>query len=93
MALSAARSMLHLPNAPTLHLRPRYDYAGRASDSGEGRWTIPTAIDEAVPTPVFPPSVSAWSSSGDADFANRALSAVRKEFGGHEEKKKGENSR
>jgi 6-phosphogluconate dehydrogenase len=64
------------------------DYAGRVSDSGEGRWTIAAAIDEAVPTPVLSAALyERFSSRGDADFANRVLSAMRKEFGGHDEKK------
>jgi 6-phosphogluconate dehydrogenase len=68
------------------------DYAGRVSDSGEGRWTIAAAIDEAVPTPVLSAALyERFSSRGDADFANRVLSAMRKEFGGHDEKKKGKS--
>jgi 6-phosphogluconate dehydrogenase len=64
------------------------DYAGRVSDSGEGRWTIAAAIDEAVPTPVLSAALyERFSSRGDAGFANRVLSAMRKEFGGHDEKK------
>jgi len=64
------------------------NYAGRVSDSGEGRWTIAAAIDEAVPVPVLSAALfERFSSRGDADFANRVLSAMRKEFGGHDEKK------
>jgi len=63
-------------------------FAGRVSDSGEGRWTIAAAIDEAVPTPVLSAALyERFSSRGDAGFANRVLSAMRKEFGGHDEKK------
>ena len=66
------------------------DYAGRVSDSGEGRWTIAAAIDEAVPVPVLSAALfERFSSRGDADFADRVLSAMRKQFGGHDEKKKG----
>jgi 6-phosphogluconate dehydrogenase len=66
------------------------DYAGRVSDSGEGRWTIAAAIDESVPVPVLSAALyERFSSRGDADFANRVLSAMRKQFGGHDEKKKG----
>ncbi len=66
------------------------DYAGRVSDSGEGRWTIAAAIDEGVPAPVLSAALyERFSSRGDADFANRVLSAMRKQFGGHDEKKKG----
>jgi len=64
-------------------------YAGRVSDSGEGRWTIAAAIDEAVPVPVLSAALfERFSSRGDAEFANRVLSAMRKQFGGHDEKKK-----
>ena len=62
-------------------------YDGRVSDSGEGRWTVQAAIDEAVPAPVLSAALYArFSSRGDADFANRVLSAMRHEFGGHVEK-------
>jgi 6-phosphogluconate dehydrogenase len=62
-------------------------YAGRVSDSGEGRWTIAAAIDEAVPAPVLSAALfQRFSSRGGADFANRVLSALRHEFGGHMEK-------
>ncbi|NIF53022.1 phosphogluconate dehydrogenase (NAD(+)-dependent, decarboxylating) [Burkholderia sp. Ax-1724] len=63
------------------------NYAGRVSDSGEGRWTVAAAIDEGVPTPVLSAALFArFSSRGDADFANRVLSAMRHDFGGHVEK-------
>lgn len=63
-------------------------YAGRVSDSGEGRWTIKAAIDEAVPASVLSVALyQRFSSRGDADFADRVLSAMRHEFGGHVEKK------
>jgi 6-phosphogluconate dehydrogenase len=62
-------------------------FAGRVSDSGEGRWTIKAAIDEAVPVPVLTCSLyERFSSRGEADFANKLLSAMRYEFGGHLEK-------
>ena len=62
-------------------------FAGRVSDSGEGRWTIKAAIDEAVPTPVLTASLyERFSSRGDADYADKLLSAMRFEFGGHLEK-------
>jgi len=62
-------------------------YAGRVSDSGEGRWTIKAAIDEAVPAPVLSAALyERFSSRGDADYADRVLSAMRHEFGGHLEK-------
>jgi 6-phosphogluconate dehydrogenase len=64
-------------------------FAGRVSDSGEGRWTIKAAIDEAVPAPVLTASLyERFSSRGEADFADKLLSAMRFEFGGHLEKPK-----
>jgi 6-phosphogluconate dehydrogenase len=64
------------------------DFSGRVSDSGEGRWTITAAIEEGVPVPVLSAALFArFSSRGEADFANRILSAMRKQFGGHVEKK------
>jgi len=70
------------------------DFHGQVSDSGEGRWTIQAAIDEAVPVPVPVPVLSAalysrFSTRGEDDFANRVLSAMRHEFGGHVEKAAG----
>ncbi|MHB0919996.1 MAG: 6-phosphogluconate dehydrogenase (decarboxylating) [Thiomonas sp. 13-66-29] len=63
-------------------------FEGRVSDSGEGRWTIQAAIDEAVPSPVLSAALYARFSSRDqADFANRVLSSMRHEFGGHDELK------
>jgi 6-phosphogluconate dehydrogenase len=65
-------------------------FEGRVSDSGEGRWTIKAAIDEAVPAPVLTAALYArFSSRGEADFQNRVLSAMRFQFGGHVEKKSG----
>ena len=62
-------------------------FAGRVSDSGEGRWTIKAAIDEAVPVPVLTASLyERFSSRGEGDFANKVLSAMRYQFGGHVEK-------
>ena len=62
-------------------------FAGRVSDSGEGRWTIMAAIDEAVPAPVLTAALYArFSSRGEADFQNQLLSAMRFQFGGHVEK-------
>jgi len=66
------------------------EFEGRVSDSGEGRWTIQAAIDEAVPAPVLTAALYArFSSRGEADFQNKLLSAMRKQFGGHVEKKGG----
>jgi 6-phosphogluconate dehydrogenase len=62
-------------------------YAGRVSDSGEGRWTIKAAIDEGVPAPVLTTALYArFASRGEADFQNKVLSAMRFGFGGHHEK-------
>jgi 6-phosphogluconate dehydrogenase len=62
-------------------------YGGRVSDSGEGRWTIQAAIDEAVPTPVLSAALyERFASRGEADFARQVLSAMRHAFGGHLEK-------
>ncbi len=64
-------------------------FGGRVSDSGEGRWTIKAAIDEGVPTPVLTASLyERFSSRGEDEFANKVLSAMRYEFGGHLEKPK-----
>jgi 6-phosphogluconate dehydrogenase len=63
------------------------EYAGRVSDSGEGRWTSIAAIDEGVPTPVLTTALfSRFASRGLDDFADKTLSAMRKGFGGHDEK-------
>jgi 6-phosphogluconate dehydrogenase len=65
-------------------------FAGRVSDSGEGRWTLQAAIDEAVPANVLAAALfERFSSRGEADFQDRVLSAMRSEFGGHAEKGKG----
>jgi 6-phosphogluconate dehydrogenase len=62
-------------------------FEGRVSDSGEGRWTIKAAIDEAVPAHVLSAALyERFSSRGEADFADKLLSAMRYEFGGHLEK-------
>ena len=63
-------------------------FAGRVSDSGEGRWTIQAAIDESVPAPVLSAALyQRFSSRGEADYADKVLSAMRFAFGGHLEKK------
>ena len=62
-------------------------FAGRVSDSGEGRWTVKAAIDEGVPVPVLTAALAArFTSRGEADFQNKLLSAMRFQFGGHTEK-------
>lgn len=64
------------------------EYSGRVSDSGEGRWTAIAAIEEGVPAPVLSAAVfSRFESRDNADYANKILSAMRKQFGGHHEKK------
>ncbi len=66
-------------------------FAGRVSDSGEGRWTIKAAVDEAVPTPVLSAALyERFSSRGEADYQDRLLSAMRFGFGGHLEKAAGQ---
>src|SRR5258705_10661261 len=66
------------------------NFAGRVSDSAEGRWTIKAAIDQAVPAPVLSTALyQRFSSRGEADFGDKLLSAMRYEFGGHVEKSKG----
>jgi 6-phosphogluconate dehydrogenase len=63
------------------------NFVGKVSDSGEGRWTIKAAIDEGVPVPVLSTALyERFSSRGEATFANKLLSAMRYEFGGHVEK-------
>jgi 6-phosphogluconate dehydrogenase len=75
--------------AAALAANPELDhFAGRVSDSGEGRWTLEAAIDEGVPANVLSAALfSRFTSRGEADFQNRLLSAMRAEFGGHAEKK------
>jgi 6-phosphogluconate dehydrogenase len=64
------------------------DFSGRVSDSGEGRWTIQAAIEEGTPAPVLTAALyERFTSRGESDFANKLLSAMRFEFGGHHEKK------
>jgi 6-phosphogluconate dehydrogenase len=63
-------------------------FAGKVSDSGEGRWTIQASIDEGVPSPVLTAALyERFSSRGNADYADKILSAMRHAFGGHDEKK------
>ena len=74
--------------AIALSENPKLDgFSGRVADSGEGRWTINAAIEEGAPVPVLSAALFArFSSRGEADFANKILSAMRKQFGGHVEK-------
>jgi len=75
--------------ASALHESPDLEeFSGRVSDSGEGRWTSIAAIDEGVPIPVLTAALySRFASRNLDDFANKALSAMRKKFGGHDEKR------
>ena len=71
-----------LNESPTLA-----EFSGRVSDSGEGRWTVAAAIDEGVPAPVISTALfDRFASQGQAEFGNKLLSAMRKQFGGHDEK-------
>jgi 6-phosphogluconate dehydrogenase len=74
--------------AAALHQDPALEgFSGRVSDSGEGRWTMLAAIDEGVPVHVLSAALyDRFESRGEADFANKVLSAMRSGFGGHEEK-------
>jgi len=85
---SVVRSWLLDLTAEALKRDPRLsDLRGRVSDSGEGRWTLQTAIDAAVPMPVLSAALFARFTSRERDdYANRILSAMRRQFGGHEER-------
>ena len=74
--------------AHALHQSPTLsEFSGRVSDSGEGRWTVHASIDEGVPAYVLAAALyERFSSRGEGDFAGKLLSAMRKEFGGHDEK-------
>ncbi|MEO8075686.1 MAG: phosphogluconate dehydrogenase (NAD(+)-dependent, decarboxylating) [Acidobacteriota bacterium] len=75
----SAQALMESPDLAT--------FAGRVSDSGEGRWTIAAAIDESVPTPVLSAALyDRFTSRGEGDFAHQMLSALRFQFGGHQEK-------
>jgi 6-phosphogluconate dehydrogenase len=79
--------LLDLTAAALLEDPELTDFTGWVSDSGEGRWTVAAAIDEAVPVPVISAALYArFSSRGDDDFAEKILSAMRYQFGGHAEK-------
>jgi 6-phosphogluconate dehydrogenase len=78
--------LLDLQAAALLNDPSLSKFGGRVSDSGEGRWTIKAAIDEAVPAHVLSSALyERFSSRGEADFADKLLSAMRYEFGGHVE--------
>ncbi len=82
--------LLDLAAASLLESPDLAKFEGRVSDSGEGRWTLKAAIDEAVPAPVLSAALfERFSSRGDDNFADQVLSALRYEFGGHKEKKEG----
>jgi len=83
--------LLDLSSTALLQDPPLSKFAGRVSDSGEGRWTIKAAIDEGVPAHVLSAALyERFSSRGEADFADKLLSAMRYEFGGHLEKHPGQ---
>ena len=77
--------------AAALHESPHLElFAGRVSDSGEGRWTVLAAVDEGVPANVLSAALyERFSSRGEGDYGDRLLSAMRKEFGGHAERPAG----
>ena len=80
--------LLDLTAAATLEDPQLAQFSGRVSDSGEGRWTVLAAVDEGVPVHVLSASLlDRFESRGEADYANKLLSAMRKQFGGHAEKK------
>ncbi len=80
--------LLDLAAASLLESPDLANFTGRVSDSGEGRWTLKAAIDESVPSPVLSAALfERFSSRGEDDFAERLLSALRYQFGGHQEKK------
>ncbi|HZL29345.1 MAG TPA: decarboxylating 6-phosphogluconate dehydrogenase [Acidobacteriaceae bacterium] len=82
--------LLDLAAASLLESPDLAKFEGRVSDSGEGRWTLKAAIDESVPAPVLSAALfERFSSRGEADFADKVLSALRYEFGGHKEKTTG----
>ena len=80
--------LLDLTATATLEDPELKEFSGRVSDSGEGRWTVLAAVDEGVPVHVLSASLfDRFESRGEADYANKILSAMRKQFGGHAEKK------
>jgi 6-phosphogluconate dehydrogenase len=80
--------LLDLTATATLEDPQLAEFSGRVSDSGEGRWTVLAAVDEGVPVHVLSASLlDRFESRGEADYANKLLSAMRKQFGGHAEKK------
>jgi len=82
--------LLDLAAASLLESPDLAKFEGRVSDSGEGRWTLKAAIDESVPAPVLSAALfERFSSRGEDDFADKVLSALRYEFGGHKEKTTG----
>jgi 6-phosphogluconate dehydrogenase len=79
--------LLDLTAAALLETPGLESFTGRVSDSGEGRWTVLAAVDEGVPANVLSASLfSRFSSRGEADYGDKLLSAMRKQFGGHAEK-------
>jgi 6-phosphogluconate dehydrogenase len=84
--------LLDLTAAALLESPHLEEFSGAVSDSGEGRWTIHAGVDEGVPVSVLSSALfERFGSRGDDEFANKLLSAMRKQFGGHEEKPAGGN--
>src|SRR5260370_617689 len=82
--------LLDLTAAALLDQPDLSSFSGRVSDSGEGRWTITAAIDESTPVPVLSAALfERFASRGEADFAEKLLSAMRYQFGGHVERAAG----
>jgi 6-phosphogluconate dehydrogenase len=80
--------LLDLTAAALAHNPELSEFKGNIADSGEGRWTLKAAIDESVPAPILSTAIGErFASRGEADFADRIVSAMRFEFGGHEEKR------
>jgi 6-phosphogluconate dehydrogenase len=78
--------LLDLTAAALSEMPDLEEFSGRVSDSGEGRWTLLAAIDEGVPAPVLAAALfERFESRGEAEFADKLLSAMRKQFGGHAE--------
>ena len=82
--------LLDLTAAALLDSPDLEDFGGRVSESGEGRWTQHAGIDEGVPSPVLSSALfERFSSRGEDEFADKLLSAMRKQFGGHDQKPTG----
>ena len=87
--MAALQIACHFDLAEALKADPTLrEFGGRVSDSGEGRWTLKAAVDTGVPAPVLASALfDRFSSQGKSEFADKLLSAMRYQFGGHVEKK------